>query len=131
VLESGDEIDSELRRAAVETTAAVVMGRRLLDFVDRLYGRNDEMGHGAGHAGTADLPSSNTPSPEKVRPGLRFRALLRTTSSVKGKCAARQNAGAVAGLKLPLARNCWPWLSTDQFPGGWGVLIARDEWSKR
>jgi hypothetical protein len=54
-VQSNDEVDAEILRATTDATGAVVMGRRLFDFVDGPHGRSDEMGYGAGLAGTAVL----------------------------------------------------------------------------
>lgn len=69
---SNDEIDREVLRETVDATGAVVMGRRLFDFVDGPHGWSEDMGYGAGHAGAPPFYVVTHSVPEKVRLDLGF-----------------------------------------------------------
>jgi dihydrofolate reductase len=51
-ISSDDPIDQDVLRAATERSGAVIMGRRLFDYIDGPNGWDDEMGYGAGMAAT-------------------------------------------------------------------------------
>ena len=51
-VDSSDDTDTEVLREATQATGAVVMGRRLFDFVDGPHGWSDDIGYSAGIAGT-------------------------------------------------------------------------------
>lgn len=69
---SDDPVDAEVLRQATEATGAVVMGRRLFDFVDGPGGWDDDMGYGAGMAGTPPFFVVTHSVPDRVRLGLDF-----------------------------------------------------------
>lgn len=91
-VQSDDDVDAEVLRGATEATGAVVMGRRLFD-VDGLGGWSDEMGYGAGLAGTPPFFVVTHSVPQHVRLGLRF------TFVRDGLKAAIEQARAAAGSK--------------------------------
>jgi dihydrofolate reductase len=68
----GDEVDAGVLRDATEASGAVVMGRRLFDIIDGPLGWNDEVGYGAGQAGTPPFFVVTHAPPDKVRLGLNF-----------------------------------------------------------
>jgi dihydrofolate reductase len=69
-VDSHDEVDAAVLREAVESTGAVVMGRRLFDVVDGPHGWTDDMGYGAGHAATPAFFVVTHSAPERIRLGL-------------------------------------------------------------
>jgi dihydrofolate reductase len=71
-LESSSEVDAEVLREAVEATGAVVMGRRLFDFVDGPHGWSDDLGYGARHAAAPPVFVVTHRAPGAVRLGPRF-----------------------------------------------------------
>ncbi len=92
-METGDEIDARVLREATEATGAVVMGRRLFDFVDGPHGWSDEMGYGAGLVGPPPFFVVTHAAPEKVRLDLRF------TFVTDGLTSAIDQARMAAGSK--------------------------------
>lgn len=93
VMESTDEVDSEVLREATESSGAVVMGRRLFDIVDGPHGWSEDVGYGAKHAATPPFFVVSHSIPEKIRLGLRF------TFVTDGVAAAIDQARAAAGSK--------------------------------
>jgi dihydrofolate reductase len=71
-VESSLEVDTEALRESTEATGAVVMGRRLFDFVDGPHGWNDEMGYGPRNAARPPVVVVTPRAPESVRLGSRF-----------------------------------------------------------
>lgn len=71
-LESDHEVDTEVLRAAVEATGAVVMGRRLFDIVDGPQGWNEEMGYGGNYATSPPFFVVTHSAPESIRLDLDF-----------------------------------------------------------
>jgi dihydrofolate reductase len=69
---SDDPVDRWVLAEATESTAAVVMGRRLFDIVDGPGGWNDEMGYGAGLAATPPFFVVTHTPPTSVRLDLDF-----------------------------------------------------------
>jgi dihydrofolate reductase len=63
----GNEVDAEVLRENVEATGAVVMGRRLFDFVDGPNGWSDDVGYGAELKATPPVFVVTHRVPEKVR----------------------------------------------------------------
>ncbi len=92
-VDSDDEIDADVLREATEGTGAVVMGRRLFDIVDGPDGWNDEMGYGAGLAGTPPFFVLTHAAPDRIRLALDF------TFVADGPASAVAQARAVAGEK--------------------------------
>ncbi|MGH8974891.1 MAG: dihydrofolate reductase family protein [Acidimicrobiia bacterium] len=92
-VESKDDVDTEILREAVESTGAVVMGRRLFEIVDGPHGWNDEMGYGAGLVGTPPFFVVTHSAPDQVRLGLPF------TFVTDGLESAITRARAAAGEK--------------------------------
>ncbi|MEA2432580.1 MAG: hypothetical protein QOG54_37 [Actinomycetota bacterium] len=92
-IDSDDEVDKQVLSEAVETTGAVVMGRRLFDIVDGPHGWNDEMGYGAGLAASPPFFVVTHSAPEKIRLELQF------TFVTDGLASAISQARAAAGSK--------------------------------
>ena len=90
---SGDPVDAAELRTATEESGAVVLGRRLFDFVDGPTGWSDEMGYGAAHAASPPFFVVTHAAPEKVRLGLDF------TFATDGLPAALRRAKRAAGAK--------------------------------
>jgi dihydrofolate reductase len=71
VMEGRTEVDSQVLDSAVAGTGAVVMGRRLFDFVDGPNGWRGDMGYGAERDQSTQPPyfviTHRAPSPEAVR----------------------------------------------------------------
>jgi dihydrofolate reductase len=88
---SDDPVDAKVLADAVESTGAVVMGRRLFDIVDGPHGWNDEMGYGAGLAATPAFFVVTHSVPETVRLKLSF------TFVTDGLESAIDQARAAAG----------------------------------
>ncbi len=63
----GNEVDKEVLRENVEATGAVVMGRRLFDFVDGPHGWSDDVGYGAELTATPPVFVVTHRIPKKVR----------------------------------------------------------------
>ena len=89
----GSDVDAEVLRESVESTGAVVMGRRLFDIVDGPHGWSDDMGYGAGLAAAPPFFVVTHVAPERVRLGLRFMFVT------QGLDAAIDQARAAAGEK--------------------------------
>jgi dihydrofolate reductase len=71
-ISSDDPVDLDVLRSATERSGAVIMGRRLFDYIDGPNGWDDEMGYGAGMAATpAFFVVTHTP-PEEHRLALDF-----------------------------------------------------------
>lgn len=66
------EVDVEVLQGGVESTGAVVMGRRLFDIVDGPNGWSDDIGYGAGLAATPPVFVVTHQAPKEVRLALRF-----------------------------------------------------------
>lgn len=92
-LESDHEVDTEMLRAAVEATGAVVMGRRLFDIVDGPQGWNEEMGYGGSYATSPPFFVVTHSAPESIRLDLDF------TFVTDGVAAAIDRARDAAGDK--------------------------------
>ncbi|MGP4020501.1 dihydrofolate reductase family protein [Saccharopolyspora sp. 5N708] len=90
---SSDDVDAEVLRETAEETGAVVMGRRLFDFVDGPHGWNDDMGYGAKLAATPPFFVVTHAAPAELRLGLDF------TFVTAGLKAAIEQACAAAGAK--------------------------------
>jgi dihydrofolate reductase len=71
-VDSDDPVDAAVLREGTEASGAVVMGRRLFDLVDGPGGWNDEMGYGAGLAGTPPFVVVTHTPPARVRMELDF-----------------------------------------------------------
>lgn len=89
---SDDPVDRDVLGRAMERTGAVVMGRRLFDFVDGPNGWDDEMGFGAGPAATPPFVVVTHAPPERVRLELDF-------TFVDGVGAAVAHARDAAGTR--------------------------------
>ncbi len=92
-VDSDDEVDTAVLREATGDSGAVIMGRRLFDVVDGPLGWNDEMGYGAGLAGTPPFFVVTHSEPEHVRLDLDF------TFVTDGLASAVAQARAAAGAK--------------------------------
>lgn len=92
-LQSDDHTDVAVLRESMEASGAVIMGRRLFDVVDGPGGWNDEMGYGAGLAGTPPFFVVTHSVPDQVRLGLDF------TFVTDGLPSAIARARAAAGEK--------------------------------
>ncbi len=90
---SGDEVDANVLRAATERSGAVIMGRRLFDIIDGPHGWDDEVGYGAGLAGTPPFFVVTHSAPDDARLGLDF------TFVTDGIRAAVDLARLAAGAK--------------------------------
>ena len=66
-IESDDEVDRDVLKKAIESSGAVIMGRRLFDIIDGPGGWNDEMGYGAGLAATPPFFVVTHHAPEEIR----------------------------------------------------------------
>jgi dihydrofolate reductase len=64
---SGDPDDRRVLRESTARSGAVVLGRRLFDVVDGPKGWNDEVGYGAGEAGTPAFVVVTSARPESLR----------------------------------------------------------------
>jgi dihydrofolate reductase len=71
-IDSDNAVDAEVLREATEASGAVVMGRRLFDIVDGPHGWNNQMGYGAGLAGTPPFFVVTHSVPDHVRLDLEF-----------------------------------------------------------
>src|ERR1039457_937313 len=69
-MDSSDDVDAAVLRETVKATGAVVMGRRLFDFVDGPHGWNDERAYGAGLAALLRRPSSSSRTPGRATSSL-------------------------------------------------------------
>lgn len=69
---STDPVDADVLREATEATGAVLMGRRLFDFVDGPNGWSDAMGYGATLAATPPFFVVTHAAPAQVRLRLDF-----------------------------------------------------------
>jgi dihydrofolate reductase len=67
VLQSSHPVDVGILEEALEGTGAVVMGRRLFDFVDGPHGWNEDMGYGAGKAASPPFFVVTHEAPDRVR----------------------------------------------------------------
>jgi dihydrofolate reductase len=92
-VDSTDEVDAEVLQSAVDSTGAVIMGRRLFDIIDGPDGWSEEMGYGAGHATVPPVFVVTHEAPETWRLGPRFRFVT------DGLASAVEQAGAAAGDK--------------------------------
>lgn len=88
---SDDPVDRRVLAEATESSAAVVMGRRLFDIIDGPGGWNDEMGYGARLAATPPFFVVTHEPPASVRLDLDF------TFVTEGVAATVDAARAVAG----------------------------------
>ena len=107
-VDSTDEVDAEVLRTAVESTGAVVMGRRLFDIIDGPDGWNEEMGYGAGHAAAPPVFVVTHEAPGTWRLGPRFRfvtdglaaAVDQARGAAEGKEVVIMGGGDVVGRAL-------------------------------
>lgn len=119
---SADEADRQVMEAAVASTGAVLMGRRLFDIVDGPHGWNDDMGYGAERDQSEAPPNIvvTHSEPEHVRLAGRFRfapsieAAVEQGRALAGDkdvvimgggelCRGALAAGLVDGIRLHLA----------------------------
>jgi dihydrofolate reductase len=87
------EVDTRVLREAVESTGAVVMGRRTFDVVDAPDGWSAEIGYGGTHATAPPVFVVTHRAPDLVRLTSRF------TFVTEGIEAAIERARAVSGNK--------------------------------
>lgn len=90
-IDSDDPVDVDVLSASTEESGAVVMGRRLFDFIDGPNGWNASMGYGAAHAAAPPFFVVTHNAPEKIRLTLPF------TFVTDGLPAALEKARAAAG----------------------------------
>ena len=88
----GDAVDHQVMTEAMERSGAVIMGRRLFDIIDGPDGWNDEMGYGAGLAGSPPFFVVTHAPPASVR-----LEELSFTFVTDGLAAAVAQARAAAG----------------------------------
>ncbi len=100
-VQSTADVDAEIVRETTEATGAVVMGRKLFDIVDGPHGWSDEMGYGAGLAGTPPFFVVTHSIPQPVRLRLRF------TFVTDGLEAAVNQAREAAGGKDVFSRTAY------------------------
>jgi dihydrofolate reductase len=91
-MKSSDEVNAQILREATGATGAVIMGRRLFDFVDGPNGWNDELGYGADLAATPPFFVVTHSVPASVRLSLGFTFVTDGLESAIGQ--ARAAAGA-------------------------------------
>jgi dihydrofolate reductase len=91
-MKSSDELDAQILREATEATGAVIMGRRLFDFVDGPNGWNNELGYGADLAASPPFFVVTHSVPASVRLSLGFTFVTDGLESTIGQ--ARVAAGA-------------------------------------
>ena len=91
-ISSDDPVDAEVLQTAMERSGAVIMGRRLFDIIDGPHGWNDEMGYGAGLAGTPPFFVVTHSAPADVRLDLQFTFV--TDGLAHAIALAREAAGA-------------------------------------
>lgn len=72
VFDASSEVDTRVLREAVESTGAVVMGRRTFEVVDAPSGWSEDVGYGAGHATTPPVFVVTHRVPDSVRLTARF-----------------------------------------------------------
>ena len=89
----GDDVDQQVLQEAMDRSGAVIMGRRLFDIIDGPDGWTDEMGYGAGLAGSPPFFVVTHEPPPAVRLDLSF------TFVTDGVAAAVEQARAAAGDK--------------------------------
>ena len=90
---SDDPVDVAQLRTGTERSGAVIMGRRLFDIIDGPGGWNEDVGYGAGEAGTPPFFVVTHAAPEARRLELDF------TFVTAGVAAAIEQARGVAGAK--------------------------------
>ena len=71
-ISSDDPVDHDVLRAATGRSGAVIMGRRLFDYIDGPNGWDDEMGYGAGLAARPSFFVVTHDPPQKHRLDLEF-----------------------------------------------------------
>lgn len=70
--DTSDEVDADVLRSATASTGAIIMGRRLFDFVDGPNGWSDDLGYGAQLAASPPAFVVTHEVPETVRLRTRF-----------------------------------------------------------
>ena len=85
---NADPVDSDVLAETTAATGAVVMGRHTFEVVDGPYGWTDEMGYGAGEAGTQPVFVVTRNPPVKIRLGDRFTFIVDGLDSAVSKAAA-------------------------------------------
>jgi dihydrofolate reductase len=70
--DGSSEVDARVLREAVESTGAVVMGRRTFEVVDAPDGWSEDVGYGAGHAAAPPVFVVTHRVPDSVRLTSRF-----------------------------------------------------------
>ncbi len=91
--DASSEVDARVLREAVESTGAVVMGRRTFEVVDAPSGWSEDVGYGAEQATTPPVFVVTHRVPDSVRLASRF------TFVTEGLVAAIERARAASGKK--------------------------------
>jgi dihydrofolate reductase len=91
--DASSEVDARVLREAVESTGAVVMGRRTFEVVDAPGGWSEDIGYGGRHATTPPVFVVTHRAPDLVRLTSRF------TFVTEGLEAAIERARAASGKK--------------------------------
>jgi dihydrofolate reductase len=84
----GDAIDAAVLAETTDATGAVIMGRRLFDFVDGPHGWTDQIGYGATEVGMPPVFVVTRNPPETIRLGDRFTFVVDGLGSAVAKAAA-------------------------------------------
>jgi dihydrofolate reductase len=102
---AGHPVDSEILCRGLDETGAVVMGRRLFDFVDGPHGWTDELGYGAGTEEVSGGPpvvvvTHAAPSSWRLGPRFSFaggieEAVTRASAAAGGKAVVVMGGGDV------------------------------------
>jgi dihydrofolate reductase len=84
----GDQTDQAILRESTEAAGVVIMGRTLFDIIDGPNGWSDEVGFGAGEAGTPPVLVVTRNPPDEVRLGDRFSFVVDGVGSAVSKAIA-------------------------------------------
>jgi dihydrofolate reductase len=84
----GDPVDAAVLAETTTATGAVIMGRRLFDFVDGPHGWSDEMGYGGREAGMPPVLVVTRRPPESARLGDRITFVVDGIGSAVAKAVA-------------------------------------------
>ncbi|MCA2218557.1 dihydrofolate reductase family protein [Jidongwangia harbinensis] len=84
----GDAVDAAVLAETSDATGAVIMGRRVFDFVDGPHGWTDERGYGGPEAGMPPVLVVTRTPPESTRLGERFTFVVDGIGSAVTKAVA-------------------------------------------
>jgi dihydrofolate reductase len=85
---AGDTTDAEVLAESIDGTGAVIMGRRLFDFIDGPTGWNDEIGYGGDLNTQPPVLVVTRNPPDSVRLGDRFSFVVDGVTSAAAKAIA-------------------------------------------